>query len=238
MACPASPKARRAIPAATATSPSRTACSSEILLQHGYNTYAIGKWHLTPAEATSAAGPYDRWPLGRGFERYFGFLGGDTHQYYPELVRDNTPGRTGKDAGGGLPPHARPGREGQGDDRRRQAGRAQQALLHVLLHRRHARAAPRAEGVGRQVQGQVRRRLGRLPRAGVREAEGAGHHAREHDAVAARSRRAGLGQAVGRRAAPLCADDGGLRRLPGAHRPLHRRADRLPQGDRANTRTP
>ena len=145
---------------------------SEILLQHGYNTYAIGKWHLTPAEATSAAGPYDRWPLGRGFERYYGFLGGDTHQYYPELVRDNTPDRAGEDAGRGLPPHARPGREGQGDDRRRQAGRAQQAVLHVLLHRRHARAAPRAEGVGRQVQGQVRRRLGRLPRAGVREAEG------------------------------------------------------------------
>jgi arylsulfatase A-like enzyme len=63
---------------------------SEILALHGYNTYAIGKWHLTPSEATSAAGPYDRWPLGRGFERYYGFLGGDTHQYYPELVRDNT----------------------------------------------------------------------------------------------------------------------------------------------------
>jgi arylsulfatase len=62
---------------------------SEILQQRGYNTYAIGKWHLTPAEATSAAGPYDRWPLGRGFERYYGFLGGDTHQYYPELVSDN-----------------------------------------------------------------------------------------------------------------------------------------------------
>ena len=41
------------------------------------------------AEATSAAGPYDRWPLGRGFERYYGFLGGDTHQYYPDLVYDN-----------------------------------------------------------------------------------------------------------------------------------------------------
>jgi arylsulfatase A-like enzyme len=63
---------------------------SEILALQGYNTYAIGKWHLTPSEATSAAGPYDRWPLGRGFERYYGFLGGDTHQYYPELVRDNT----------------------------------------------------------------------------------------------------------------------------------------------------
>ena len=62
---------------------------SEILLQNGYNTYALGKWHLTPSDQTSAAGPYDRWPLGRGFERYYGFLGGDTHQYYPELIYDN-----------------------------------------------------------------------------------------------------------------------------------------------------
>ncbi len=62
---------------------------SEILLEHGYNTYAIGKWHLTPADQISAAGSYARWPLGRGFERYYGFLGGDTHQYYPELVYDN-----------------------------------------------------------------------------------------------------------------------------------------------------
>ncbi len=62
---------------------------SEILLQHGYSTFAVGKWHLTPADQASAAGPYDRWPLGRGFERYYGFLGGDTHQYYPDLVYDN-----------------------------------------------------------------------------------------------------------------------------------------------------
>ncbi|MBK5107271.1 MAG: arylsulfatase [Anaerolineales bacterium] len=61
----------------------------EMLLQNGYNTYAVGKWHLTPADQISAAGPYDRWPLGRGFERYYGFLGGDTHQYYPDLTYDN-----------------------------------------------------------------------------------------------------------------------------------------------------
>lgn len=60
-----------------------------MLLPHGYATYCVGKWHLTPAEQISAAGPYDRWPLGRGFERYYGFLGGDTHQYYPDLVFDN-----------------------------------------------------------------------------------------------------------------------------------------------------
>ena len=62
---------------------------SEILLENGYNTYVMGKWHLTPADQISAAGPYDRWPLGRGFERYYGFMGGETHQYYPELVYDN-----------------------------------------------------------------------------------------------------------------------------------------------------
>ena len=62
---------------------------SEMLLPHGYNTFAIGKWHLTPTEQCSAAGPYDRWPLGRGFERFYGFMGGDTSQYFPDLVFDN-----------------------------------------------------------------------------------------------------------------------------------------------------
>jgi len=63
---------------------------SEMLLGHGYNTYCIGKWHLTPAEQISAAGPYERWPLGRGFERYYGFLGGDTSQYYPRTAGRGT----------------------------------------------------------------------------------------------------------------------------------------------------
>ena len=62
---------------------------SEMLLQKSYNTFCVGKWHLTPPEHTTAAGPYDRWPLGRGFERYYGFLGGETNQWYPELTYDN-----------------------------------------------------------------------------------------------------------------------------------------------------
>jgi arylsulfatase len=62
---------------------------SEMLRQQGYNTYMVGKWHLMPSEQESPAGPYTRWPLGRGFERFYGFLGGDTDQYYPELVYDN-----------------------------------------------------------------------------------------------------------------------------------------------------
>ena len=62
---------------------------SEILLEHGYNTFMVGKWHLTPSNQETAAGPYTRWPLARGFERFYGFLGGDTSQWYPDLVYDN-----------------------------------------------------------------------------------------------------------------------------------------------------
>lgn len=69
----------------------RAATLAEILVDHGYNTTAIGKWHLTPMDQTTAAGPYDQWPLGRGFERYYGFLEGLTDHYYPELFEDNHP---------------------------------------------------------------------------------------------------------------------------------------------------
>ncbi len=62
---------------------------SEILRQEGYSTFCIGKWHLSPAEENTPAGPYHRWPLGRGFDRYYGFLGGETNQWTPELVYDN-----------------------------------------------------------------------------------------------------------------------------------------------------
>jgi len=62
---------------------------SEMLLGQGYNTFMVGKWHLTPSNQETAAGPYDRWPLARGFERFYGFLGGDTSQWYPDLVYDN-----------------------------------------------------------------------------------------------------------------------------------------------------
>jgi arylsulfatase len=75
-------------PGANGNIPFENGFLSEILLGQGYNTYALGKWHLTPAEQVSAAGPYNRWPLGRGFERFYGFLGGDTSQYYPDLVYD------------------------------------------------------------------------------------------------------------------------------------------------------
>ena len=62
---------------------------SEVLGERGYNTYCVGKWHLTPGEETTMASYKGRWPLGRGFERFYGFLGGESNSWYPDLVHDN-----------------------------------------------------------------------------------------------------------------------------------------------------
>jgi arylsulfatase len=67
----------------------QAATLAEMLRGAGYNTMCVGKWHLAPIDQTSAAGPYDQWPLGRGFERYYGFLDALTDHFYPDLVYDN-----------------------------------------------------------------------------------------------------------------------------------------------------
>jgi arylsulfatase len=69
--------------------PESAAPLPRILRDAGYNTYCVGKWHLTPGGERGAAGPFDRWPLGFGFERYYGFLHGDANHWAPNLVRDN-----------------------------------------------------------------------------------------------------------------------------------------------------
>ncbi len=64
---------------------------AEVLGQQGWNTYHVGKWHLTAEDEMNLASSKRQWPLGRGFERYYGFLGGETNQWYPDLVYDNHP---------------------------------------------------------------------------------------------------------------------------------------------------
>jgi len=61
----------------------------EILREYGYATYCSGKWHLAPMQECSAAGPHTNWPLQKGFDRFYGFLQGETDQFYPELTEDN-----------------------------------------------------------------------------------------------------------------------------------------------------
>lgn len=64
---------------------------AEILRQNGYNTGAWGKWHNTPDWETSPAGPFDRWPVNMGFQYFYGFFGGETSQWRPQLVRNLRP---------------------------------------------------------------------------------------------------------------------------------------------------
>ena len=71
--------------------PCENALLSEVLVEKGWNTYAVGKWHLTPSEESNMASPKRLWPLSRGFERFYGFLGGETNQWYPDLIADNHP---------------------------------------------------------------------------------------------------------------------------------------------------
>jgi len=61
---------------------------AEVLRDTGYGTYMAGKWHLTPPHAMTPAGPFDQWPTGRGFDRYYGFLWGEDDQYKPEIFHD------------------------------------------------------------------------------------------------------------------------------------------------------
>ena len=67
-------------------------CSSFVraLQGNGYSTAGFGKWHLTPDHVQGAAGPFDRWPNGWGFDHFWGFLGGETGQFDPVITQDNT----------------------------------------------------------------------------------------------------------------------------------------------------
>jgi len=70
--------------------PRSSALVAEVLKDYGYSTAAFGKWHNTPAEETTAAGPFENWPTGLGFEYFYGFLAGEASQYEPNLVRNTT----------------------------------------------------------------------------------------------------------------------------------------------------
>ena len=75
----------------TGVIPRSTATVAEVLKDYGYSTALFGKWHNTSPLATSPAGPYDTWPTGYGFEYFYGFLGAESDQYSPSLIRNTTP---------------------------------------------------------------------------------------------------------------------------------------------------
>ncbi len=78
-------------PNASGMIPPENGMLSEILGERGWNTYMVGKWHLCPTVEMNLASTRRNWPTGRGFERFYGFLGAETNQWYPDLVYDNHP---------------------------------------------------------------------------------------------------------------------------------------------------
>jgi arylsulfatase A-like enzyme len=82
-------EASAGFPGFSARIPFENGTIAEVLNERGWNTYAVGKWHLTPGDEVDLSSWRRRWPLGRGFERFYGFLGGETNQWYPDLVHDN-----------------------------------------------------------------------------------------------------------------------------------------------------
>ena len=71
--------------------PKTSATVAEVLSEYGYKTSAFGKWHNSPANETTAMGPFDRWPTGHGFDYFYGFLAGETSQYEPRLYENLNP---------------------------------------------------------------------------------------------------------------------------------------------------
>jgi arylsulfatase A-like enzyme len=76
-----------AFPGNTGQNPNSVAPLAEMLRLNGYSTGAFGKWHETAAWETSVSGPFDRWPTHQGFDKFYGFIGGETDQWYP-LIYD------------------------------------------------------------------------------------------------------------------------------------------------------
>ncbi|MDI1355640.1 MAG: arylsulfatase [bacterium] len=70
--------------------PKTSAMIPEVLKDYGYSTAAFGKWHNTPATHATKAGPFDYWPTGYGFEYFYGFIGGESSQYEPTLIKNTT----------------------------------------------------------------------------------------------------------------------------------------------------
>ena len=161
-------------PGYTSMRPNTAAPLAETLKLNGYSTAQFGKCHEVPVWETSPMGPFDDWPTGGGgFEHFYGFIGGETNQYAPAIYDGTVP----------VEPERTP-EEGYHftedmTDRAIDWIRQQKALMPdkpffvYFAPGRHPRPAPRAAGVVGQVQGPVRRRLGRAARADLRAPEGA-----------------------------------------------------------------
>jgi Sulfatase len=149
--------------------PMENAFQAEVMRENGWATYWIGKNHNVPVDEFDMGSSKRNWPLARGFDRFYGFIGGGRRDQpvVSKPGRGQPLHRSAVPARGGLPPLQGPGRPRARDDPHRQGQPAGQALVHALLPGRQPRPPPCAAGVHRQVQGRLRRRLRGLSRVGA-----------------------------------------------------------------------
>ena len=220
-----------AAPGYSSVLPKNKAPLAMTLKLNGYSTAQFGKCHEVPVWETSPMGPFDQWPTGGGgFEYFYGFIGGETNQWYPAIYEGTTP----------IEPEKTP-EEGYHftEDMTNKAikwTRQQKALMpdkpFFMYFAPGACHAPHhvPKDWIEKVQGQVRSGLGQAARRDVRAAEEAGRHSRRRRADRAAGRDSGVGRDAGEHAADLRPRDGSLCRLSRAHRPPSRPADRRAQG--------
>ena len=169
-----------AFPGNTGQNPNSVAPLAEMLRLNGYSTGAFGKWHETAAWETSVSGPFDRWPTHQGFDKFYGFIGGETDQWYPliydGLIKVDPPKMDNYHFTVDMTNQAINWVKAQ------QSMTPDKPFFVYYATGRDACAAPRAEGVGRQVQGPVRQGLGRGPRRNARAPEEAGRDPGKHAA--------------------------------------------------------
>ncbi|MDI9915029.1 arylsulfatase [Rhodococcus sp. IEGM 1379] len=84
-------EAANGFPSSNGHIPPECATLAEVLVEQGFSTAMVGKWHLCAEDEMNLASTKRNWPVGRGFERFYGFLGAETNQWYPDLVHDNHP---------------------------------------------------------------------------------------------------------------------------------------------------
>jgi len=135
-------------PGAAARLPAQCATIGQVLQDNGYSTFWVGKNHNVPEEDISGGGSKSEWPLQKGFDRFYGFFGGETNQWYPDLAGQPAH-RAALPPGAGLSRVERPDPSGDPDAARSAVVQTVQALVNVVLPRRQPRAGSRRHRVRR-----------------------------------------------------------------------------------------
>ena len=140
--------------------PKEKAPIAETLRLNGYATGQFGKCHEVPVWEVSPAGPFHQWPTGSGFEYFYGFIGGEANQYYPGLFEGTTAIEPPKSPEDGYTLTEDLADRAITWVRQQKALTPDKPFFMYFAPGCHPRPPPRSQGVVRQVQGQVRRRLG------------------------------------------------------------------------------